>query len=255
MGSTNFGTNQSCKRTANTFIENYNAFEKGQFNDFLKELMAIESEIERIKIDLSINPDFNCEDAFRMFELDGRDFLDKDDLKYGLNLLNLYPTDHELGLLIKRFDLQKQGVITYADFFDIIVPFEKENRTLVEERLPRSCCSCRSIDAFSFGTINTLKNLFNLIINAENQINNMRRSMGTLRIKLRDIFGLIDSMKRGYFNNGDLLVYLQKEGILVDDKDVDLLFIRLDKNRNGKIDYREVEDELQTLYYFSIHIY
>ena len=248
MGSTNYGTNQSPKRPINTFIENYNAYEKGQFNDFLKELMSIENEIERVKIDLSINPDFNCEDAFRMFELDGRDFLDKDDLKYGLNLLNLYPTDHELRLLIKRFDLQKQGVITYADFFDIIVPFEKENRILVEERLPRSCCSCRSIDAFSFGTINALKNLFNLIINAENQINNMRRSMGTLRIKLRDIFGLIDSMKRGYFNNGDLLVYLQKEGILVDDKDVDLLFIRLDKNRNGKIDYREVEDELQTLY-------
>ena len=29
---------------------------------------------------------------------------------------------------------------------------------------------------------------------------------------------------------------------------VDLLFIRLDKNRNGKIDFPEVEDELQTLY-------
>ena len=100
MGSTNFGTNQSPKRNTNTFLENYNAFEKGQFNDFLKELMSIESEIERIKIDLSMNPDFNCEDAFRMFELDGRDFLDKDDLKYGLNLLNIYPTDHELRLLI-----------------------------------------------------------------------------------------------------------------------------------------------------------
>ena len=25
-------------------------------------------------------------------------------------------------------------------------------------------------------------------------------------------------------------------------------FIRLDKNRNGKIDYKEVEDEVQTLY-------
>ena len=31
-------------------------------------------------------------------------------------------------------------------------------------------------------------------------------------------------------------------------KDADLLFIRLDKNRNGKIDFREVEDEVQTLY-------
>jgi len=42
--------------------------------------------------------------------------------------------------------------------------------------------------------------------------------------------------------------YLQKENIGYDDKEVDLLFIRLDKNRNGKIDYKEVEDELQTLY-------
>ena len=76
----------------------------------------------------------------------------------------------------------------------------------------------------------------------------MRRNMGTLRIKLRDIFGLIDKMKNGYFNNNDFLLYLQNERIPYDDKDADLLFIRLDKNRNGKIDYREIEDELQTLY-------
>lgn len=37
--------------------------------------------------------DFNCEDVFRIFELDGRGFLDKDDLKYDLNLLNVYPSD------------------------------------------------------------------------------------------------------------------------------------------------------------------
>ena len=44
------------------------------------------------------------------------------------------------------------------------------------------------------------------------------------------------------------MIYLQKEGLLTNDKDADLLFIRLDKNRNGKIDYREVEDEIQALY-------
>ena len=246
--STNFGTNQPQKRIQNSFLENYNAYEKEQFNEFLKKLMSIESEIERVKIDLSLNPDFNCEDTFRIFELDGRGFLDKDDLKYGLNLLNVYPTDYELRLLKKRFDLQKQGFINYADFFDMIVPFEKENRTKVEERIPKSCCSCKSIDFLSFSTISSLKNLFYLIINAENQINNMRRNLGTLRIKLRDIFGLIDNIKKGYFNINELYLYLQKEGIIFYDKDVDLLFIRLDKNRNGKIDYREIEDELQTLY-------
>ena len=44
------------------------------------------------------------------------------------------------------------------------------------------------------------------------------------------------------------MVYLQRENLLSTNKDADLLFIRLDKNRNGKIDYREVDDEVQTLY-------
>ena len=30
--------------------------------------------------------------------------------------------------------------------------------------------------------------------------------------------------------------------------EADIIFIRLYKNRNGKIDYYEVEDELQTIY-------
>ena len=250
VDSTNFVTYQASIMKKNIFKDNnkYNAYEQGQFNDFLKKLMEIESEIEQVKIDLSSNQDFNCEDAFRIFELDGRGIIDKNDLKYGLNLLNVYPTELELRLLIKRFDLQKIGVITFEDFFDIVVPFEKIYRTTIEKRLPRSCCPCRCINVFSFGTINSLKNLFNLIIKAENTINNIRRNMGSLRIRLRDIFGLIDKMKRGYFNNNDFLLYLQQEGILYDDKDADLLFIRLDKNRNGKIDYREIEDELQTLY-------
>ena len=247
MGSTNFQTNQTNNRTMINY--KYNAYEQGQFNDFLKKLMTVESDIEKLKINLSLNADFNCEDVFRIFELDGRGFLDKDDLKYGLNLLNIYPTDHELRLLLKRFDLQKQSCISFADFFDIIVPFEKEYRSTVEQRLPRSCCPCRCIDVFNLNTINTLKSLFNLIIEYENEINNLRRTLGSLRIKLRDIFGLLDYLRRGYFNNSDLVLYLQKEGIIIEDeKDIDLLFIRLDKNRNGKIDYREVEEELQTLY-------
>jgi Ca2+-binding EF-hand superfamily protein len=210
--------------------------------------MRIEGDIECLKIDLSLNPDFNCEDAFRIFELDGRGFLDKDDLKYGLNLLNIYPTDHELRLLMKRFDLQKKGGINYADFFDIVVPFEKEYRTSVENRLPRSCCPCRCIDVFSDNTICILKKLFKLLIETENEINNFRRTLGILRIKLRDIFRLVDLINRGYFTNDDLIAYIQSQNIEYEDKDLDLLFIRLDKNRNGKIDYKEIEDELQTLY-------
>ncbi len=227
---------------------NCNEYEENQFNDFLRKLMVAESQIEDAKVNLALKPDFNCEDAFRIFELNGRGFLDECDLKCGLNLIGIFPTDHEIRLLMKRFDLQKQGVLNYADFFDMLVPFEKEYRTLVENRCPNSCCPCRCPDIFCFSTLCALKNVFNLILSRENDINNNRKLFGTLRLKLRDIFSLLDYPHRGYFSNNDLIVYLQKNGIFSSNKDADLLFIRLDKNRNGNVDYFEVEDELQTLY-------
>ena len=227
---------------------NYNEYEEGQFNDFLRKLMMAESQIEDAKVSLALRPDFNCEDAFRIFELNGRGFIDECDLKCGLNLIGIFPTDHEVRLLMKRFDLQKQGVLNFADFFDMLVPFEKEYRAMVENRCPNTCCPCRCTDAFCYSTLCSLKNVFNLIINLENDINNNRKLFGTLRLKLRDIFGLLDYPHRGYFSNNDLIVYLQKNGIFSSNKDADLLFIRLDKARNGNVYYNEVEDELQTLY-------
>ena len=225
-----------------------NNYEQNQFNDFLKKLMDVESKIENAKTNLALNPDFNCEDVFRLFETDDKGYLTEEDIKNGLNLIGLNPSDQDVKLLMKRFDLQKNGNINYADFFDIIVPFEKDYRTRVENRMPNSTGPTKSPDVFNNQTLNGLRDLFNLIINSENEINNMRKSFGTLRLNLRDIFGLLDNQGCGYFTDEQLLDYLQNNGILTNNKDADLLFIRLDKNRNGRIDYPEVEEEIQTLY-------
>ena len=226
----------------------YFSYEQNQFNDFLRKLMEIESKIEDAKINLALKPDFNCEDAFRLFETNDKGFLDENDIKNGLNLIGVNPTDFEIKLLMKRFDLQKNGNINYADFFDMVVPFEKNYRTRVENRNPNSCCPCRSPDIFSPDTVNGLKELFNLLINSENEINNMRKLFGTLRLNLRDIFGLIDKLNRGYFEHGELIEYLGNNGMIENYRDADLLFIRLDKYRKGRIDYPQIEDEIQTLY-------
>jgi len=227
---------------------NYNEYEERQFNDFLSKLMLAENKIESAKVNLALNSDFNCEDAFRIFELNGRGFINQCDLKCGLNLLGIYPTDQEVRLLMKRFDLQNQGFLNYADFFDMLVPYEKDYRNMVENRLPNSCCPCRCPEIFCCGTLCALKNVFNLIIELENDINNNRRLFGTLRLKLKEIFRLLDYPNRGYFNNNDLMVYLQKNGIFISNKLADLLFIRLDRSRNGNVFYKDIEDEVQTLY-------
>ena len=223
-------------------MNEYANYEQNQFNEFMKKLMLIESQVEDAKLELAKNPDFNCEDAFRLFETNYKGYLDINDIKSGLNLIGLNPTEKELNLLMKR------GFINYADFFDMVVPFEKNIRELVEKRRPSTVCPIRSPKIFKEKTIADLKNLFELLIKSEDDINNDRKTLGTLRLKLKDIFGLLDKDGKGYFDVEEMVVYLANNGLLDNNRDADLLFIRLDKNRNGKIDYPEVEDELQTLY-------
>ena len=223
-------------------------YEQNQFNEFLKNLMVIETDIEDAKIELAKNQDFNAEDAFKLFESNDKEYLDINDIKEGLNLIGLNPTEKQLNLLMKRFDLLKNGYISYADFFDMIVPFEKNQRQTVENRAPKSNCPSRSPSIFKEKTISDLKKLFELLIKTEEDINNERKTLGTLRLKLKEIFAFLDKEGKGYFEIEEMIVYFTNNGLLDNNKDADLLFIRLDKKRNGKIDYPEVEDEFQTLY-------
>lgn len=90
---------------------NYVSFEEENFISFLRDMLEIENEIEKAKVDLTYKTDFNVEDAFRNFELDGRGYVTDVDVKYGLNALDVFATREEIGLLIKRYDVQGEGVI------------------------------------------------------------------------------------------------------------------------------------------------
>ena len=149
---------------------------------------------------------------------------------------------------MKRFDLQKEGVINYADFFDMVTPYEKDYRNMVENRPPNSCCECRCPDVFMITTRIYLKNLFNSLIDYENKFNSAKKGYATLRYKLKDVFKGLDRYGLGYFNDADLANYLKSNYSFTTPKDSDLLFIRLDRNRNGKVEYWEIEDELAPSY-------
>jgi Ca2+-binding EF-hand superfamily protein len=239
----NINTNINTIQTNNT-----PSYEQTQFVDYLRMVMDAESRIEKAKIDLALRPDFNVEDAFRIFELDGRGFITEDDLKYGLNVLEIYPTCSDVRLLMKRFDLQKEGVLNFADFFDMVTPYEKDYRSMVENRPPNSCCACRCPDVFMCTTRVYLKNLFNILIDYENKFNCAKRGYTNLRFKLREVFRGIDKFDFGYFNENDLANYLKKNYAFTSTKDSDLLFIRLDRNRNGKVEYWEMEEELAQVF-------
>ena len=225
--------------------KNLTSFEIKQFNDFLKVLMQGEKEIELNKIDLALKSDFNCEDAFRIFEKEGRGFLTKEDIKFGFNSLGLNFNENDINLIMKRFDLKKKNNINFQEFFDMLVPFYSEYRNIVELRLPLSNCPYRAFNVFAVDTLIYLKKVFMSIIDFENKVNNIRKNLYGLSLKIDEIFKLFDVRNFGYFTFEDYILYLKKYGLIEENLKVDLLFIRLDKNRNGKIEKYEIFDEIK----------
>ena len=216
---------------------------KNQFNNFLLLLMKAETDIEKIKIELAKNQDFNIIDIFLFFDQNNKNFLTKDDLLTTLNSLKLENIDDFIiNLLFKRFDLTQKNEINYADFFDMLIPFEKEYRNDVDKRKQKK-------EILSEDLKEILRKVFNEIIKYEYEINEMRKKFDILIMKLKDIFELFDKDKKGYFDFDEFIKYMNDNKLLEDTSlNADLVFIRFDKNRKGKIIFEELADEIQPLY-------
>jgi len=112
VGSGNFGETYTSSSSLNKV--NMLSYEEEAFLGYLRDVIEYESELERIKNELSLKSDFNMEDAFCIFELDGRGYISDLDLKYGLNnYLEVFPSIDELAILMKRYDTSKSGVLRY----------------------------------------------------------------------------------------------------------------------------------------------
>lgn len=225
-------------------------YEEGQLNEYLRRAMQGESQLECCKRNLAAQGDFNCQDAFKIFQscLPGNEFISSGEIKNGLNLLGLCPSDKEIKIFLNRFDLQKTGVLNYPDFFDVFVPFDGQFRNMIQRRCGQVCSPCRCTDIFSCPTICMIQRILGEILDLEKELNGMRQAFGCLRFKIKDIFRKIDKANKGTFTGEDLKKYLKEHRLYISDNDCDLLFIRLDKNRDGKVSLNEFEDELKAVY-------
>ena len=222
-------------------------FKTGEQNflKFINKLIEIESKIEEAKINLLMRSDFNVEDAFRIFENPENESISFADLQKGLKQLGIFTSLKEVKLLMKRVDIKNKGYINYGDFFDLLVPFQKVYRDNAERRIPSSFIpSYNKAEIFLLSTKIYLTNLFRLIISCEDQLNILRENIIGVKTQLEKIFNKIDNTGLDYITDMELYIYLKNNGIECNELENSLIFIRFDKNRNGKVEIWEIEEEL-----------
>ena len=242
----NFKSNENIIK--NKKYLNKNEYEEKQFIEYLRKAMEHENKIENLKIELSLRCDFNWEEIFRIFELEGRGFLTKEDLSIGFNKFNLYPKDIDISLLLKRYNINKEGIITYPDFFELIVPFSKYHKKMIEKRGIDSGIKDINPDELNSETQKCIKNLFNEIFKGEFALNKEKENFSSLKNNFKDIFKSIDISDNGFVGEKDFVLYIQNNEIFTNSNDCDLLFLRFNKLKNGKIEIQEMLDEIEPIY-------
>ena len=214
---------------------------------FFELLYTTEQTLEHMKIRLSQRNDFNVDDAFTFFEEHPftKNVLTERDVHFGLRKLSIYPTHNEIDLLIKRYSLMKEKHLNYSDFFNMLVPYMKTYRNVI---------ACKRGNSFEKGNIflcETLKNMGDVLEKAivlENKIELLRRKIrSSYMINLKEFVNGVDKGKKGFLNVNDVrryykdVIYSGSSGSGVGcDVYCDLVYLRLDRQRKGKITYEDI---------------
>lgn len=214
------------------------SIEENEFLEYITYLMQIESKIEKDKIDLAQRPDFNIYNAFQLFTKSSPStFITEDDLKRGLAIMEIFASSDEVTIMMNRFDLRNEGVISFLSFFDMVTPFESSERNTLQNRRPRN-------KPFMMSTKIYYQGLLRIIIASESKLNTLKTGFTSVNSKLKEIFTSIDQSNKGYFTIEDWDTYLELNKAFDDKKSAALVFIRLDRKRCGKVSYCDLNDEL-----------
>lgn len=210
-------------------------------SELLKLIINVESEAEKQKYEnLCKIREFSVDDMFLFFESDNtqNDILTPEDIKEGLiNKLNYNYTDEDINLILSKFDLSNDGGLSFPNLFDMLVPYNKRIRDDVEQR--------ESTGNINEQIANGFKNYLDFILDSEKKINDLRLlCLNNKKFDPAKYFqDYIDINGTGEIEIQDLEKFLNDKGITMSQKEADLLFIRLDRDRNGKVNVEEFCNE------------
>lgn len=88
----------------------------------IRTLLTAEESAELTRQRLGRRPTFNIHDAFQAIDKDGNGYLTREELRRIFVQHSVFATDREIGQLVERYDRNKDGRISYAEFMDEITP-------------------------------------------------------------------------------------------------------------------------------------
>lgn len=92
----------------------------------LETILKFDRELEFARIDLCLRDDFNLAVAFWIFDKNSVGWISYLDLKEGFHDLGILASDVQCKLIVKQYDLDFNGKLTFEEFNTIFTPQKEE---------------------------------------------------------------------------------------------------------------------------------
>lgn len=173
-----------------------------------------------------------------------------DNLMQGYKSLGVNLTLENAKLLMKRYDNDRDGKMTYTDICDIYRPRDPTLAKELKTRLPFDHKSTEK--NLSYSTLACLRTLFHKTLQVEQNIELLKSELHSRPdFDLSSAFKVINrtnkSANENFISQSEFKDILASHGVFTMDRDVKSLFNRFDKDGDGKINYKDFANEMLTV--------
>jgi len=212
----------------------------------LKQFIQLEKELELIKQDLSLRPDFNLLDFFRTFDIEARGTISSNEFNEGLKKFGVYPTKEQLYLFLRRFDKDNDGKLRFSDFTEVFTCKQQEYATLLNNRTPVNADLRLDINqVFSEETKKTITKALRMQLENEASTETLKQKLARqYKYNVHEAFTYLDVKEDGVITIEEIGEVFDKNDFYATQKELKYLMERLDTNKDGKITYTEFVQEM-----------
>lgn len=202
----------------------------------LKEIIFMERELESAKIELSLKPDFNLLDAFKVIDVQNKGWVSFQELLESLhrNLdidsLSVIAMEN-IDLLFKRYDTNRDLKLSLAEFCKAFTPTGKEYAVLVQGRAEfYSKRGLHPRDYFNLDTRREIRHVWEALMHTEKMSERLRQKLASRPFfNFKSAFKYIDKDLNGAITTADLRESLIQHGFYATEKEISLIMNKFDK--------------------------
>ena len=212
------------------------------FLDFIIDKISKKNLIESLKETLCLQQDISLPNLFYIFDTSKNEKIKKENFIEICNKLKLFPTEDQIYLLYKKYDLDNDDILNYEEFCHMILPLKDEYLSIIKNRQ-------ENIEGFSEISKESniiLKELIKAFIQVESYFYELKNTLKLNNFSCKETWNLITH----YSSNDDRLsknefkLFLEDNNTFLTQFEIDLIFNDMDLDNDGIINFNDFEREI-----------